>query len=123
MLLQTASQGLVPSAQVVLSILPIVAVSVCSVLLFFYLLWEHKRSRLYIEKGMKPEPRGWEEKLLLIGIVSLFVGAGLFFFFLLYNGLDESLLGGIIPTMVGLGIVTYYRIILRRNQRSSDRNG
>lgn len=120
MLLQTASPGLVPSAQVIISILPIVAVVVCSILLFFYLLWEHKKNKLIIEKGDKPAPRQLDEKLLLIGIVSLFVGVGLSFFFLLYNGLDESLLGGIIPTTVGLGIVTYYIIIQRKHQRSSD---
>ena len=121
MLLQTASSGLTPSAQVIISILPLVAVVVCSVLLFFYLLWEHKRTRLIIEKGNKPAPRRIDEKILLIGIVSLFVGAGLFLFFLLYNGLHESLLGGIIPTTAGLGIITYYGIIQRQRRKDSER--
>jgi hypothetical protein len=93
----------------------------CSILLFFYFLWEHKKNRILIEKGERPAPRQLNEKLLLIGIVSLFVGVGLFFFYLLHNGLDESLLGGIIPMTVGLGIVTYYRIIQQKKQRNSDR--
>ena len=64
-----------------------------------------------IERGIAPKPRNIDDKLLLIGIVSLFVGIGLLLFFSLKTGLSNSLLGGIIPTASGMGIITYYILI------------
>ena len=68
---------------------------------------------LIVERGGTPEPRRFHEKLLLIGIVSIFVGVGLLVFFSLRHGLHDSLLGGIVPTTAGLGIITYYAFFHR----------
>ena len=73
-----------------------------------------------IERGLTPKPRNIDDKLLLIGIVALFVGLGLLVFFSLKTGLSDSLLGGIIPTASGLGIATYY-ILVQQVKKKRDR--
>lgn len=122
LVLLSASAGgwgaLRPSAQVLIASLPLVAVVLLSVLTFFFILWDYKRKRLIIERGGSPVPRNIDEKLLLIGIVALFVGVGLLVFFALKTGLSDALLGGIIPTTAGLGIITYYVLVQRRKTKS-----
>jgi len=117
-LLQSAGPdlGLAVPAQVILSILPIVAVAFCAILLFFYLLWDFKKKKLIIEKGMEPNRTKTYENLLLIGIVAFFIGLGLLIFYALYNGLHSSLLSGIIPTSAGLGILIYYGIYTKKRR-------
>ena len=107
-----------PSAQVLIASLPLVAVVLLSILTFFFILWDYRRKRLVIERGGTPAPRNLDEKLLLIGIVALFVGAGLLVFFALKTGLSDALLGGIIPTTAGMGIITYYVLVHRRKAKS-----
>jgi hypothetical protein len=99
------------AAQVLVAAIPVVAVSLLALLSFFVLLWDYRKYRLMIERGLTPKPRNIDDKLLLIGIVALFVGIGLLVFFGLKTGLSNSLLGGIIPTASGLGIITYYILI------------
>jgi len=99
------------SAQVLIASIPVVAVALLAVLTFFFILWDYKKHRAMIERGLIPKPRNIDDKLLLIGIVSLFVGIGLLLFFSLKTGLSNSLLGGIIPTASGMGIITYYILI------------
>jgi len=118
-LLSTRGWGaLRPSAQVLIASLPLVAVVLLAILSFFFILWDYKRKRLVIERGGTPVPRNIDEKLLLIGIVALFVGVGLLVFFALKTGLSDALLGGIIPTTAGLGIITYYVLVQRRKAKS-----
>lgn len=99
------------AAQVLIAAIPVVSVSVLAVLSFFVVLWDYRKQRLMIERGITPKPRYFDDKLLLIGIVALFVGVGLLVFFGLKTGLSNSLLGGIIPTASGMGIITYYILI------------
>ena len=99
------------TAQVLIASIPVVAVALLAVLTFFFILWDYKKHRAMIERGIAPKPRNLDDKLLLIGIVSLFVGIGLLVFFSLKTGLSNSLLGGIIPTASGMGIITYYILI------------
>jgi hypothetical protein len=99
------------AAQVLIAAIPIVSVSVLAVLSFFVVLWDYRKQQLMIERGLTPKPKNIDDKLLLIGIVALFVGVGLLVFFGLKTGLSNSLLGGIIPTASGMGIITYYILI------------
>jgi hypothetical protein len=107
-------------AQILIASIPVVAVALLAVLTFFFTLWDYKKQRLMIERGLTPMPRNIDDKLLLIGIVALFVGVGLLVFFSLKTGLSDSLLGGIIPTASGLGIVTYYIMIQRVKKKRDD---
>ena len=111
------------AAQVLIAAIPIVSVSVLAVLSFFVVLWDHKKQRLMIERGLTPKPKNIDDKLLLIGIVAFFVGAGLLIFFGLKTGLSNSLLGGIIPIASGMGIITYYILIYRlKKNREREKN-
>ena len=120
-LVAAASRGgwgsLRPSAQVLIASIPLVALVLLSILTFFFILWDYKRAKLIIDRGGTPVPRRMDEKLLLVGIVALFVGVGLLVFFAVKTGLSNSLLGGIIPTMTGLGIITYYVLVHRGSSK------
>ena len=107
-----------PGAQILIASIPVVAVVLLAVLTFFFILWDYRRIRLIVERGGTPVPRNIDEKLLLIGIVALFVGVGLLVFFALKTGLSDALLGGIIPTTAGLGIITYYVIVHRGKSKN-----
>jgi len=99
------------AAQVLIAALPLVAVIVLGILSYFYFLWDYRKNKLIIEKNGTPRERNIDDKLLLLGVVALFVGLGLLIFFALYAGISSSLLGGIIPTMTGAGIITHYLLI------------
>jgi len=105
------------AAQVLIASTPVVAVALLAVLTFFFILWDYKKQRMMIERGITPKPRNIDDKLLLIGIVSLSVGIGLLVFFSLKTGLSNSLLGGIIPTASGTGIITYYILIQQAKKK------
>jgi di/tricarboxylate transporter len=101
------------AAQVLLAILPLLAIILLFVLVFFFLYWEYRKQKLLIERGGAPVRSRLDEKVLLIGIVSLFVGVGLTVFFVLYSGVTGSLLGGLIPATAGLGVLTYFLLTRR----------
>jgi hypothetical protein len=105
------------AAQVLIASTPVVAVALLAVLTFFFILWDYKKQRMMIKRGITPKPRNIDDKLLLIGIVSLSVGIGLLVFFSLKTGLSNSLLGGIIPTASGMGIITYYILIQQAKKK------
>jgi uncharacterized membrane protein len=111
------------AAQILIAAIPIVSVSVLAVLSFFVILWDYRKQMRMIERGLTPKPRNIDDRLLLIGIVALFVGVGLLVFFALKTGLSNSLLGGIIPTASGMGIITYYVLIYslkKKREREKD---
>ncbi len=110
------------AAQVLIASTPVVAVALLAVLTFFFILWDYKKQRMMIERGITPKPRNIDDKLLLIGIVSLSVGIGLLVFFSLKTGLSNSLLGGIIPTASGMGIITYYILIQQAKKREREKS-
>lgn len=118
--LQTAIQNIqnVPmmseTAQVILVILPIVSVVVLGILAFFFMLWDHKKKMLMIQNGRDPVPRKIYDKLFLLGIVSFFIGTVLTVFSAIRHGFTNSLLGGMIPTATGIGIIIYYIVIERK---------
>jgi drug/metabolite transporter (DMT)-like permease len=115
--------GISSAAQVLIAAIPIVSVSVLAVLSFFVILWDYRKQQRMIEKGLTPKPRNIDDRLLLIGIVAFFVGVGLLVFFALKTGLSNSLLGGIIPTASGMGIITYYILIYSlKKKREREKN-
>jgi len=95
-------QSLSPAAQILIAVLPLAAVVLLAALSFFFILLDYRRSRLIIERGLSPVPRNIAAK----------------------TGLGDSLLGGIVPTAAGLGIITYYALmqaIKKRRQGASGR--
>ena len=104
------------AAQVIISIIPIVGIVMGSVVVFFYLLWNHKRRTLLIKAGQYQRP--YFDLLafsLLAGLLLSAVGLALTVFLAIALGVNFGLLGGIIPLAAGTGLLTYYGI--RRSDR------
>ena len=100
-----------PAAQVIISIIPIVGIVMGSVVIFFYLLWNHKRRTLLIKAGQYKRP--YFDLLtfsLLAGLLLSTVGLALTIFLAIALGVNFGLLGGIIPLAVGTGLLIYYGI-------------
>jgi hypothetical protein len=99
------------AAQVIIAIIPIVGIVMGSVVVFFYLLWTHKRRILLIKAGHYARPDfDLLSFSLLAGLLLAVVGISLTVFLAIAKGLDYGLLGGIIPLAVGVGLLAYYGI-------------
>jgi hypothetical protein len=82
-----------------------------SVVVFFYLLWNHKRRTLLIKVGQYQRPDfDLLSFSLLAGLLLSSVGLGLTIFLGIALGINFGLLGGIIPLAVGAGLLAYYGI-------------
>ena len=106
------------AAQVIIAIIPIVGIFMGSVVVFFYLLWQHRRKILLIKAGQNQKP-GFDllSFSLLTGLLLLSVGASLTVFLAIMKNAGYGLLGGIIPLSAGIGLLVYY--IIKRGDRSS----
>ena len=99
------------AAQVIISIIPIVGIVMGSVVIFFYLLWNHKRRTLLIKAGQFRRPDfDLLTFSLLTGLLLSTVGLALTVFLAIALGASFGLLGGIIPLAVGIGLLVYYGI-------------
>ena len=106
------------AAQVIISIIPIVGIVMGSVVVFFYLLWNHRRRTLLIKVGHFQRPDfDLLTFSLLTGLLLCAVGLALTVFLVLAMGFNFGILGGIIPLAVGIGLLVYYGI--KRSDRNS----
>jgi hypothetical protein len=80
-----------------------------SVVVFFYLLWDHKRRTMLIQAGQYSRPRfDILSFSLLAGLLLVSVGLALTIFLAVAVGRNFGLLGGIIPLSIGAGLLIYY---------------
>jgi len=101
-------------AQVIISIIPIVGIVMGSIVIFFYLLWNHRRKTLLIKAGQYNKPDfNLRSFSLLCGLLLGSVGAALTVLLSILEGASYGLLGGIIPLSMGVGLLAYY--IIRRH--------
>jgi hypothetical protein len=99
------------AAQIIIAVIPIVGIVMGSAVVFFYLLWNHRRKVLLIKAGHYTRPDfDLLSFSLLAGLLLSSVGLALTVFLILILGLNYGLLGGIIPLAVGAGLVAYYLI-------------
>ncbi|MDR1301785.1 MAG: hypothetical protein LBK43_04855 [Treponema sp.] len=99
------------AAQVIIALIPIVGIVMGSVVVFFYLLWNHKRRTLLIQAGQYARPDfDLLSFSLLAGLLLGSVGLGLTVFLVIALGVNFGLLGGIIPLSIGIGLLVYYGI-------------
>ena len=99
------------AAQVIISIIPIVGIVMGSVVIFFYLLWNHKRRTLLIQAGHYKRPDfDLLSFSLLAGLLLGAIGLSLTVFLAIALGVNFGLLGGIIPLSIGIGLLAYYGI-------------
>ena len=99
------------AAQIIISVIPIVGIVMGSVVIFFYLLWNHRRRTLLIKAGHYNRPEfDILSFSLLAGLLLTTVGAVLTVFLAIVVGADYGLLGGLIPLSIGAGLLIYYGI-------------
>lgn len=99
------------AAQVIISIIPIVAIVMGAVVVFFYLLWTHRERKLMIQMGSYvPFRLDLGLFSLLAGILLTSVGAVLSILLGFMGGLSYGLLGGLIPLALGIGLLAFHRI-------------
>ncbi|MDR3129981.1 MAG: hypothetical protein LBU18_00365 [Treponema sp.] len=105
------------AVKVIIAIIPIVGIVMGSVVVFFYLLWNHRCRVLLIKTGHYDKPDfDMPSFCLLTGLLLTCVGFGLTVFLALVQGKNYGLLGGIIPLSVGIGLLVYYGI--RRGEKA-----
>jgi hypothetical protein len=108
---RTVKETMSAAAQVIIAIIPIVGIVMGSVVIFFYLLWNHKRRTLLIQAGQYNPPKfDFISFSLLAGILLFVVGITLTVFLTIALGVNFGLLGGLIPLSCGTGLLAYYGI-------------
>jgi hypothetical protein len=106
------------AAQVIISIIPIVGIVMGAVVVFFYLLWNHRQKMLFIKTGNYTRPDfDLLSFSLLTGLLLTSVGIGLTIFFAVVRGVNYALLGGIIPLSCGIGLLVYFG--MKRHDRAA----
>jgi hypothetical protein len=106
------------AAEIIIAIIPIVGIIMGSVVVFFYLLWNHKRKMLLIKAGQNPRTDfDLLSFSLLAGLLLVSVGISLTIFLAIAKGSGDGLLGGIIPLSIGVGLLIYYG--MRRRDKNS----
>jgi hypothetical protein len=103
-----------PSAvQIIVAIIPIVAIVMGTVVAFFYLLWDHREKVRLIERGLYEARRiDLDTFCLLAGLLLLSIGAVLSVLFIVIEGASYTLLGGLIPFAAGISLLVFF--LLRR---------
>jgi hypothetical protein len=102
------------AAQVVITVIPIVGIVMGAVVVFFYLLWDHRRRSLLIKAGQYSRPAfDLLSFSLLAGLLLGSVGLTLTIFLAIVTGPTYGLLGGLIPLSMGAGLLAYYCIYRR----------
>ncbi len=105
------------AAQVIIAIIPIVAIVMGCTVVFFYLLWSHRERMLRIDKGTyEPAPLDLVTFSLLSGILLSAVGLTLTIVFTAMSAVGFTLLGGLIPLSVGIGLLVFYSFSRIRHQ-------
>ena len=103
--METASRA----AQVLIALIPIVGIVMGSVVVFFWLLWGHRRKTLMIRQGIKSDINfDIQTFSLLAGLLNLGVGFVLTVFFLAKEGFAYSLLGGLVPLSIGVSLTVFH---------------
>jgi len=104
------------AAQVLIAIIPTVGIFMGSVVIFFYLLWNHRRRTLLIKAGQYARPDfNLLTFSLLSGLLLSTVGVALTVLLLIIEKASYGLLGGIIPLSMGIGLLSFY-VIKRREK-------
>ena len=100
-----------PAAQVIISLIPIVGITIGGLVIFFALLWNHHEKKQQIKSGEKAKSTfNYRASTLLSGILLTGIGFMLTVFFALFDGVSPSLLGGLIPFTIGICLLLFYKI-------------
>jgi hypothetical protein len=100
-----------PAAQVIIATIPIVGIVIGGVVVFFSLLWHHRETSLQIKNGTyQREQFNLKIFTLLFGLLLTGIGITLSVFFALLKGNSPALLGGLIPLVIGICLIAFYKL-------------
>lgn len=98
-------------AQIIISIVPIVGIGMGAIVVFFYLLWRHHEIKLQIKTGtFVPRTFNFKAFSLLTGLLLTGVGSILTLVFAIITHFSYEILGGLIPTVIGISLLVFYKI-------------
>jgi hypothetical protein len=105
------------TADVILSIVPMVAVVFGSVLLFFLIFYNYRIRREKIRQQIPTESAFDHLRFisLLAGCLSFSAGIPLTLFFVFTNPGNPGILGGLIPLSAGTGLIVFYYLSQRKS--------
>lgn len=111
------------TADVILSIVPMVAVVFGSVLLFFLILYNYRIRREKIRQQLPTESALDHLRFisLLAGCLSFSAGIPLTLFFVFTNPANPGILGGLIPLSAGIGLIAFYYLSQKKSGAHVDR--
>ena len=96
------------AVNVIIAIIPIVGIVMGSAVIFFYLLWIHRRRTLLIKAGQyKRSDFDLYTFCLLTGLLLGSTGTMLTVFLALIADPGYGLLGGLIPLSIGIGLLAF----------------
>ena len=104
------------TADVILSIVPMVAVVFGSVLVFFLLLYNYRLRKEKIRQQIQTESALEHLRFisLLAGCLSVSAGIPLTLFFVFTNPANPGILGGLIPLFAGAGLIVFFYLSQRK---------
>ncbi|MDR3325427.1 MAG: hypothetical protein LBS82_05545 [Spirochaetaceae bacterium] len=106
------------SAEVIVAIIPIVGIVMGAVVVFFHLLWSHRRKMLLIQtKQFQSQDFDLEAFSLFAGLLLAVVGICLTVFLAIFTRSGMTLLGGIIPLSCGCALLLFFIINRTVHQR------
>ena len=110
-----------PAAQIIISLIPVVGIATAGILVFFALLWHHRETKLRIKAGTYT-PHKFDLKVfsLLTGLLLIGVGLILIVMFSILEGLSWDLLGGLIPFIIGIMLIVFYKVNPAFKKESED---
>ena len=83
-----------------------------AIVIFFGLLWKHREIKMRISKDeYTPQVFNWKIFSLFAGLCLVGVGFAITILFFLISGFTYGLLGGLIPFILGIMFLIFYKII------------
>ncbi|MBR1714812.1 MAG: hypothetical protein IJ717_07720 [Treponema sp.] len=110
---------------ILLSLIPIVGISIGGIIIFFALLWHHTETKLRIQTGNYTKIKfDMKTYSLLFGLLLTGLGCILTIFFTLFvfffNGPFPSLLGGFIPLSLGICLLIFHKVNYKSGKEEND---
>lgn len=105
------------TADIILSIVPMVAVVFGSVLVFFLLLYNYRLRKEKIRQQIKTESALEYLRFisLLAGCLSFTAGIPLTMFFVITAPTNPGILGGLVPLFAGLGLISFFYLSRKKD--------
>lgn len=104
-------------SKIIIAFIPIVGIIVGGVVMIRFFQWYFEYKKFLIESGnYKPlEIKNFRIFILLLGILSISAGIPLTIIFIVVYGLSFASLGGLIPFFIGIGLIIFYVLSIKRN--------